>query len=94
MSLALLPPDAPPWARILSQQISDLQQAVTRKRTADRGDFISASAVERRFGLRHGTVRTAYEAGQIKAREKPGRSYTGQVLEVTLADAQALWGVH
>lgn len=53
---------------------------------------IAASAVDRAYGLRHGTAACAARAGLVKASYRPGRSPTGFVMMIDLHDAELKWG--
>jgi hypothetical protein len=58
---------------------------------ADR-QLIAASAVDRAYGLRHGTAACAARAGLVRAVERPGRGRYRRVLLISATDAEIRWG--
>lgn len=53
---------------------------------------IAASAVDKAYGLRHGTAATAARAGLVKASIRAGRGRYGRVVMIDAPDADLRWG--
>ena len=54
--------------------------------------LIAASAVDRAYGLRHGSAAIAARAGLVKASVRPGRGRYGHVVLIDAHDAALKWG--
>lgn len=88
-----LPADAPPWAQVLFTKLDRVEQAIVNQ-TGSTDEMVTARQVDVMFRLRAGTTRGMYEIGdgRLHGQLRRGRSPTGQVLYVNLADARRIWG--
>jgi hypothetical protein len=93
-----LPPDAPPWAIALAQQVAAemdrLAIAVSRKHPDDSNQLITARQADITYRLRAGTATATYEAGDkgLRGKRRKGRSSTGWVLMLNREDCDRIWG--
>lgn len=55
-------------------------------------EMMPARRVDRLCGKANGTARDAYLSGQVRGQLRDGRSRTGQVLWISVVDAQRVWG--